>query len=78
MFIQPLHMSLYDDGTWSAPGRPYWQQPPTPSRSGASTLYFIRMDGLSDKVIIGASSIVSREDASAFSFQFEGTSFATV
>ena len=71
-------MSLYDDGTWSAPGRPYWQQPPTPSRSGMSALRLSRMERLSDKAMIGASSIVSREDASAFSFQFEGTSFVII
>ena len=32
----------------------------------------------SDKAMIGASSIVSREDASAFTFQFEGMSSAIV
>ena len=67
-------MSYYNDPSWAAPptGRqPSWEQQPPPSRSGTAYSAYSN-GGPRIHTDTGASSTVNRDEASAFSSQFDG------
>jgi hypothetical protein len=66
-------MSYYDNQQWPAAGQPSWEQQTPPARSGTLARPMAKVGTFQLTDVAGASSVVPREDSTAFSTQIEGT-----